>query len=294
MNAFFARRRLRATTRAAGSTFVESTLAEHAWLRRRKSVRRWAVAGAVCGALAGLVAFAPASWLAAALSRASGGYLLLADARGTVWRGSAVPVLTGGPDSRSAAMVPGRLHWRIGLAGLSPELQLRQPCCIDGALQLRLRPGLNTLTVELPAGAPASGTWPAAWLAGLGAPWNSLQLGGTLRVSSTGLRAQRSAGRWRLEGRAELQLGDLSSQLSTLDRLGSYLLQIDAAPDQPARVRLSTLDGALQLQGEGQWTGAQLRFRGQAQAAPGFEPALNNLLNILGKRQGAQTLLAIG
>lgn len=277
-----------------GSAFFESTLAELAWERMRRGVRRWAAAGLCCGAAAGAIAFAPAGWLADGVGRASGGRLLLADARGSVWSGSAVPVLAGGPGSRSAAVLPGRLSWTVGLRGGAIAVRLGQPCCIEGAIELRLRPGFGGLTVELPSGADSSGDWPAAWLAGLGAPWNSLQLGGTLRVGSPGLRLHYAAGGWRFEGQADLQLSDMASRLSTLDRLGSYQLQIEGRPGEPATLRLTTLDGALQLQGNGQWTGANFRFRGEARAAPGFEPALDNLLNMLGRRQGAQSLLAIG
>ena len=36
------------------------------------------------------------------------------------------------------------------------------------------------------------------------------------------------------------------------------------------------------------------RFRGEATAEPGSESALNNLLNIIGKRQGASSVISIG
>jgi general secretion pathway protein N len=37
-----------------------------------------------------------------------------------------------------------------------------------------------------------------------------------------------------------------------------------------------------------------LKFTGEARAAPGFEPALNNLLNIIGRRNGAASVISIG
>src|SRR6185503_2608737 len=77
------------------SAFQNSTLAELAWQRARHASTRWALWGAVVGVFVGLVLFAPASWLAYALSRASDQRLLLADAQGTVWNGSAQVVLTG-------------------------------------------------------------------------------------------------------------------------------------------------------------------------------------------------------
>jgi general secretion pathway protein N len=37
-----------------------------------------------------------------------------------------------------------------------------------------------------------------------------------------------------------------------------------------------------------------LRFRGEAEAAAGREVALTNLLNIMGKRQGARSMFSVG
>jgi general secretion pathway protein N len=59
-------------------------------------------------------------------------------------------------------------------------------------------------------------------------------------------------------------------------------------------VLLTTREGALQLNGSGQWTGVALRFNGEASAAPGSEEALANLLNIIGRREGARSLITLG
>ena len=37
-----------------------------------------------------------------------------------------------------------------------------------------------------------------------------------------------------------------------------------------------------------------MRFDGEASAAPGREDALSNLLNIIGRRQGARSLITLG
>ena len=50
----------------------------------------------------------------------------------------------------------------------------------------------------------------------------------------------------------------------------------------------------LLLQGRGQWVGGRLRFAGDAQAAPGSELALTNLLNIVGRRDGPRSVITIG
>jgi general secretion pathway protein N len=284
----------RSATRWPGSGHVDSTLAQVAWERTRRAVAYWGWAGLGFGAVVSLIAFAPATWLADAVAARTQNRLLLADARGTVWNGSAMPVLTGGPDSRSATLLPGRTSWKIGLRGLAPELRLRQPCCVNDELVLLLRPGLGRLSVQLMPGSGQLGEWPAAWLTGLGAPWNTLQLGGTLRLSSSGLTVDTAAGRWNLSGQADLDLNNVASPLTTLDRLVSYRVHLSGAGAGPPALTLSTLDGALLLSGTGQWTGSQFRFRGEARAAPGAEGELDNLLNFFGRRQGALSLISIG
>ncbi|MDP2005902.1 MAG: type II secretion system protein N [Rubrivivax sp.] len=269
-------------------------------------MKRWAALGVVAGVLIALLVFAPATWLAGAVARATSDRLVLADARGTVWQGSAVVVLTGGSGSRDASALPGRLHWRLGLDGSALALRARQACCLNGEVRLRVVPGLGRLRLELPPNAAAGaaggplGQWPASWLAGLGTPWNTLQPAGTLQLSTPGLWLEQVQGRWRFHGRADLALGNMASRLSTLETLGSYRLLLvgDAASGDAATLQLSTTGGALQLSGSGQLLGggaaSQLRFRGQASAEVGSEAVLNNLLNIIGRRQGAVSVISIG
>ena len=283
--------------RFARTGFAESTLAELAWQHTRGAAGRWAMAGVIVGAIAGLVAFAPAAWLASAVASATGERLLLTEARGTLWNGSALPVLTGGPGSRDASALPGRIEWQLGLRGLGAELRARQACCLRGEVRALIRPGLGRLSVQvLPAESTTLGQWPAAWLVGLGTPWNTLQLGGTLRLTSPGLTIEWVQGRVRFSGEAALDVANASSRVATLDTLGSYRLTLrgDAASADAAKLNLITLDGALRLSGQGEWTGTGLRFRGEAHATDGSETAVNNLLNIIGRRQGARSVISIG
>lgn len=259
---------------------------------RGRGARRFAVAGAMLGALLALPVFAPAAWLAAAVAAATGERVLLADARGTVWSGSAVPVLTGGEGSRDASALPGRLAWTLRPEGLALGVSLRQACCIAGELQLKVEPRFGGVRITLPASSGRIGQWPAAWLAGLGTPFNTLQIGGTMSLTSGGLVAQSAAGRWRIDGQAALEIDDLASRLSTISPLGSYRLALSGGDS--TQLSLTTTNGALQMNGSGQWSGSGLRFRGDARAAPGSEAALDNLLNLLGRRQGTLALLAIG
>ncbi len=289
--------------------------ADQRWQRARHAGRRWAAWGVALGAATGAVANAPAQWLADGLSQGTDQHLLLADARGSLWNGSATLVLTGGAGSHDASVLPGRLQWRLRPDWRGLQLTATQACCLQGDLQLQLQPQWGGYTVVLagpaapgavPAGtvtAPATavgagtlGHWPAAWLAGLGTPWNTLQLGGVLQIASPGLVLQSVQGRWRLAGALTVELLDASSRLSPLPQLGSYRLQLKGTGTggEAATLRLDTLAGALQLSGSGQWTGSKLRFRGEARAAEAEGPALSNLLNIIGRRQGALSVISIG
>ncbi len=290
------------------STFDDSLLL--GMRRTTRSVERggarrggWAVAGALLGAAVALVAFAPAAWLADAVASASNGRLLLAEAEGSLWRGSALVVLTGGPGSKDAAVLPSRLDWSLSPFPGGLRLTLAQGCCIEPGLEFEWRPGWNTMTLAVRPAGTGVGHWPAAWLEGLGAPWNTLRPGGQLRLATDGLTLERRDGAWQVHGRADLDWLQASSRLSTLDALGSYRISLAGTPPAGAEgarpharptLTLRTLDGALQLSGSGQWSDRGLKFSGDARAAPGFEPALNNLLNIIGRRNGATSVISIG
>lgn len=278
----------------ASSGWSESTLAEQAWQVERGRSMRWAIVGGVLGLLLGVLLFAPAAWLASAVARATDDRVLLSDARGTVWSGSAVPVLTGGSGSRDASYLPGRVEWTLwpGLGTL--ELSLRQACCIDGAVRASVRPGFGSSTIAVkPASGTSLGQWPSAWLGGLGTPWNTLQLGGNVKVTSSGFTLERAEGRTRLDGKVDLDLERVSSRLTTLETLGSYRIGLTGGAGGTL-LSVSTQDGPLQLTGSGTVGPAGIKFRGEARSAAMDEAALSNLLNIIGRRDGARSIISIG
>ncbi len=264
---------------------------------RANAAMYWGVAGAVLGLLLALLAFAPASWLARGLASASDGRLLITETRGSVWNGSGVFVLTGGASSRDAAVLPGRLRWTMGMQGLGLLLRASQDCCINGELQLRIKPGMSRLEIAIENRADWLVRWPAGVLAGLGTPWNTLQLGGSLRLQTHDFRLERTAGQWRQAGQLDLDLVNLTSRVSTQAPLGTYRLSVAADPAHAGAGTLSlvTMEGALQLSGQGSFGGAGgTHFNGEASSAPGREAALDNLLNIIGRRQGARSVISIG
>ena len=249
----------------------------------------WAVAGAVLGLVVALAGFAPARWLAAGVASASRGQVLLADARGTVWNGTAHLVLTGGTGSTDAAALPGQLAWSLRPRWNGVAAQVRADCCTPRPVTVRA--GLRWGGLDLRVGDSVS-QWPAAVTTGLGTPWNTLQIDGELTLTTRGLSVEWSAGRPVIAGRAELVARNVASRLSTLRPMGSYRITLQGGT--PATLRLDTLDGSLQLSGTGQWVGDRLRFRGEASAAPDREAALANLLNIIGRRSGPRSIISIG
>ncbi|HYN65110.1 MAG TPA: type II secretion system protein N, partial [Candidatus Limnocylindrales bacterium] len=121
-------------------------------------------------------------------------------------------------------------------------------------------------------------------------------MGGAVRLASPGLTFESVQGRWRVNGRADVDLIDVSSRVSTLETLGSYRLTLsgDTTGSGPAQLTLSTQQGALQLSGSGTLGPGGVRFRGEARAGSGDEAALANLLNIIGRRDGARSVISIG
>jgi general secretion pathway protein N len=249
----------------------------------------WAVGGGLIGLVGAFVLFAPAHWLAAGVAQASRGHFLLNDARGTVWSGSAQVVLTGGPGSSDTAALPGRVDWRLQPRWDGVWVRLQSDCCLRQPVEVRARARLGGAEVDI---SDAVSQWPASVTAGLGTPWNTMQLDGGLQLSTQGLSVEWAAGRPAVTGRVELVAQRLSSRLSTLRPMGSYRITVQGGT--PTTLRVETIEGSLQLSGSGQWVGARLRFRGEATAAPDREAALANLLNIIGRRSGPRSLITIG
>lgn len=255
---------------------------------------RAAAASALLGLLLALLLFAPARWLGMALDTASGGRVGLLNPRGTVWTGQATLRLSGGAGSRDEAVLPQGLSWRLRpdwAQGLALRLSIYLPCCAPDGIHSRIRPLVGGLQWTLEGG---QSRWPAAVLAGLGTPWNTLMLDGDVRLQTPGLSMRWMQGRLQLDGSLQVEALALSSRLSTLSPLGSYRLILAAPEGANARLNLNTLEGALRLSGEGQWVGGRLRFNGEAQASEEHEATLSNLLNIVGKRSGRRSLIALG
>ena len=260
----------------------------------------WAMTGALLGALMALLIHLPAQWLAQALVKASLGQVQLQEVQGSVWQGSGKLVLTGGEGSRDALALPGRINWQTSMslnASNRPQFNfsLNAACCMTQAVRLSLQATEGLRVWQLVVDDHQS-QWPAHLLSGLGAPWNTLQPEGTLKLQTKQLKVNfQSQPSW-LQGAITLTAENMSSKLSTLKPMGTYQinLEVASAANPLPSLSLTTQSGSLLLSGQGQWQGSRLQFRGEASAVPEHAAALSNLLNIIGQRQGARSLLSLG
>ncbi|TFW06585.1 type II secretion system protein N [Oxalobacteraceae bacterium OM1] len=227
--------------------------------------------------------------MAVALEKQTAGRLTLGDAQGTLWRGSA---FVGGAPSGAdpvTPLLPGRFAWRLspmvllGQVDLTVEndAALSQPLQITGSWNHQV---VGAAAVSLPA----------ERLAGLGAPLNTIQPSGQMRLSWTPLQVSRNGNAVDLNGTVTLRMHDIASRLSPIKPLGAYELIMDWR-GRTAQLSLKTLRGPMLLQGNGAIENGRFRFSGTAEAEAGQEDRLANLLNLLGQRRqvGDKNVIAL-
>ncbi len=254
----------------------------------------WAISGITVGLLAGALVFAPARWLAAGLDWA-GSPLQLHNAQGTLWNGSGQ--MTFQSDAQGSTALPGQLEWTLRPAWINQQpglrVQWRADCCLSQPWAWRINTDLRSVQLRADDLQPSQPLrLPASVLAGLGTPWNTLQPQGRLEFSARALDVRASTEGLQLQGALQLDAVGMSTSLSTLKPIGSYRFALQGAANPV--LTLSTLEGALRLSGSGTIQSRRVVFDGEATAAEGREDALSNLLNIIGQRQGARSLIHLG
>ena len=245
---------------------------------------------------------APARFLDPLLSGATHGRLRLAEAQGSLWDGSgrlvftanavgtggdasAAPEAGSGPQALDGLALPGRVRWNlralpllVGIVDATFGLDgMAQPVRLQGSFgELRLGPGRLAL--------------PSVELARLGSPWNSLRPSGALGLQWEPLVLREG----RIDGTAAIELRDASSALTPVRPLGSYRVGVDGRGAN-AVLQLTTLDGPLQLSGDGTWDArGGLRFEARATAQGEDAERLRSFLGVIGRREGENTIIRIG
>jgi len=244
--------------------------------RRCLAAWPWAVAGGLASA-ATLAVLAPAAWIAPQFARATNGHVNLVDPAGSLWHGSATLMLAPGADRSASTLLPGRVEWRTRFWPL-----------LTGRVRMQMRqteamPEPVTLDATWRGAALSAGTMavPASLLAGLGTPFNTMDLQGDMRVGWSD---------WRLFGQdafgqLTVTIDSMSSRMSRVKPLGSYRAVLQAKGSS-ADLDLTTTQGPLFLDGHGAFGAASASFRGTAHAAPEQQANLAGLLNLLGHPLG--------
>lgn len=228
-----------------------------------------------------LVGTTPASFVAARVSAALPGRVTLTDTRGTLWAGSARArvIAHGGP------VFFDRLEWRLEPSRLAAGRLAFDVRAVARGLDARLQVARGFSGWELRDVAAraesALVTAFAPWLA----PWRPE---GTLVIASPTMQWDEREAR----GQLSLEWRDAALSLSEVRPLGSYRLEA-RAEGGPARLSVTTLDGALKVSGQGTFTlPSRLAFSGEARAEGEQAKALEPLLDFIGARRpdGARAL----
>ena len=221
-----------------------------------------------------LIATAPATLIDAGLGQASAGRLRLAEARGTLWSGTGQIEIR---DANRNSGIAKSMTWRIRPAYLLLG-KLRYEVALDHAVQhfpVTISPSrieVADADINLPAEALGLGV---AKLAPLGLTGDML-----LRVARLAFR------RGSVQGNATLQWRGAGSAYTRISPLGDYELRLEGN-GTAVLASLRTLQGPLQLDGQGSWaSGRNPVFQGNARVPPQQRQQLAPLLRMIAIDRG--------
>ncbi|MEA3088488.1 MAG: ral secretion pathway protein [Paraburkholderia sp.] len=250
------------------------------WMRRLRVALPW-MAVAVLASAVVMLTLLPAAWITPQFARQTRGHINLVDPAGSLWHGSATLMLAAGSDMSAATLLPGRIEWhtafwplftgRVRMVMRHSEA-MPDPVTVDASLR--------SATVT-----PGAMAVPASLLSGLGAPFNTLDLQGDVRLAWSDWRSFNQEA----FGQMTITLNDVSSRVSLVKPLGSYRLLFQAQ-GASSTLDLTTLKGPLMLTGNGNVSSVSTSFHGTASAAPEARDNLAGLLNLLGRPSGPDTV----
>lgn len=219
-----------------------------------------------------LIVAAPATLLARLVEGSSNGQFALANASGTVWQGSATPVIR----QRSGNFLAlEKLHWDIALLPL-----------FTGKIITRMRwdnveqglPMVATVSLDQIELRNAVIPLQAVVLGELSPMLQPVQLSGKIQIKSDQFTFSKSG----INGNAIADWTNAGSVLSSVNPLGSYRINLAGAGGQ-LDVTLMTTSGVLLLEGKGNFTRNQgLKFQATARATADSKGSLDELLRNFG------------
>lgn len=219
-----------------------------------------------------LLVTAPASLLGKVLEHASQGRLVLANASGTVWNGSATPAMR---TQEGGLVALPLLHWQVAVPSLLTGKILARLQWEGQPLASATEAVISFNQVELHH---AAIQLPARILEEASTMLKPAQFRGQLQIQGDRLVFSNRG----MEGAAIVDWWQANSALSSIVPLGDYRLALNGTGDR-IHIGLTTSSGVLRLEGDGNWqTGRGLEFQGRAQASEGSYDNLNELLHHLG------------
>lgn len=236
---------------------------------------RWQLLGLTLGVYAlGLAATAPASLIDAGLEQASEGRLRLTDTRGTLWSGTGHFEMR---DRMQRTAVATSIAWR-----LLPQFLLRGQLRCEVVLDQAAKHFPVTISPSQIEVTDADINLPASALGVVEPKLAPLGLTGDMLLHV----ARLALGRKSIDGNATLQWRGAGSAYTKVSPLGDYELRLEGE-GTTARASLRTLQGALQLDGQGSWTsGGKPAFLGSARIAPEQRQQLAPLMRMFAVERG--------
>lgn len=248
---------------------------------RNQSMSKWTWVLLFTAYLIILIVSAPSSLLSVALKYASNDRVELGNLQGTIWQGSANPIL----HQRGDGLITlSSLHWKVEpLAILTGKFRVQ----LNWEASKQTNPMSIEVSFDQVAIKYAYIPIPALLLDEASDFLKPAALGGRIIVTSDLLVISKQG----VIGTAIADWLNASSLLSSISPLGDYHF-IFANTPAGTDINLSTISGPLLLAGSGHYSiSTGLDFNGTAQAAIGKESELKELLSHLGpqERPGVNT-----
>ncbi|NOT65096.1 MAG: type II secretion system protein N [Methylotenera sp.] len=220
-----------------------------------------------------LLWMAPATLLANAIANKTQQHVLLTQAEGSAWAGNANLVLAG--DNVESRVNIGNIRWQVY------PMQLLQGRLYLALYQNAGEPAWLSIDADKTHIEHLNITMPASVISLFVPTLNVAQLGGQFNIATENFTISQQV----LQGKASVNWRDASSPLSAVSPLGSYQTLLDGNGGA-LNISLSTMSGALQLEGNGSWSAQTgLQFNGTASAEASKQKELAPLLHVLGNEQ---------
>lgn len=220
-------------------------------------------------ALLSWVVMLPSYWALNSLKDATAGRLMALDSSGSIWNGQATLGISDGGQMR---MIPGQLQWQLHLAEPAGWLSVEVNHPI---LSKPLQVALDGLTPTLSA---VEARVPAAWLASLGLPFNTIKPEGLLLVRGKPIVLTDPAYAINIEWQ------DAQSALTSIRPLGKYDISLNGYGSRDFSLDIQTKSGPLYVQAQGGLNkNGGFTFSGLAWPSEDSRAALTGILSQIGR-----------